>query len=54
VGNHEVAGAKQHPVVMVTNDLTYQVAADAIEQKASVIVSYRKPLIQSAHKTFII
>lgn len=34
---------KQHkPVVMLTNDLTFQVAVDAIAQGASVIVSYRK------------
>lgn len=54
VGNHEVAGADQRPVVMVTNDLTYQVAADAIEQKASVIVSYRKPPIRTLDKAFSI
>lgn len=35
--------AKQNvkPKVLVTNDLTYQVAVDAIKQGASVIVSYR-------------
>ena len=29
-------------MVLVTNDLTFQVAVDAIGQGASVIVSYRK------------
>jgi putative NIF3 family GTP cyclohydrolase 1 type 2 len=41
IGNSEDEASKQKPVVMVTNDLTYQVAIDAIEQGASVIVSYR-------------
>ena len=29
------------PKVLVTNDLTFQVAVEAIEQGVSVIVSYR-------------
>lgn len=41
VGNHEQDSAAKKPVVLVTNDLTYQVAADAIDQGVSVIVSYR-------------
>lgn len=43
VGNHEQESSQKKPIVLVTNDLTYQVAADAIEQGASVIVSYRTP-----------
>lgn len=39
VGNEEAAGTR--PRVLVTNDLTFQVATDAIDQGASVIVSYR-------------
>ena len=30
------------PKVLVTNDLTWQVGVDAIEQGVSVIVSYRE------------
>jgi len=41
VGNSE-EDAKEKKRVMVTNDLTYQVAMDAIKQDVSVIVSYRK------------
>lgn len=40
VANNESQGKKAR--VLVTNDLTYQVAMDAIEQDVSVIVSYRK------------
>lgn len=43
VGNHEQESSQKKPIVLVTNDLTYQVATDAIEQGASVIVSYRTP-----------
>lgn len=32
---------QQSQTVMVVNDLTWQVAVDAIEQNVSVIVSYR-------------
>ncbi|KAF5642652.1 Ngg1p-interacting factor 3 [Fusarium tjaetaba] len=39
VGNSE-NDAKKKKKVLVTNDLTYQVAVDAIEQDVSVIVSY--------------
>lgn len=35
-------GQEQSPKVMVVNDLTWQVAIEAIEQNVSVIVSYRK------------
>ncbi|KAM3548733.1 hypothetical protein MY1884_009052 [Beauveria asiatica] len=42
VGNHEQESSQKRPIVLVTNDLTYQVAMDAIRQGASVIVSYRK------------
>jgi putative NIF3 family GTP cyclohydrolase 1 type 2 len=42
VGNSDSEGEKKKPIVLVTNDLTYQVAMDAIEKGASVIVSYRK------------
>ncbi|KFG82295.1 hypothetical protein MANI_012493 [Metarhizium anisopliae] len=38
VGNSEAEG--RQPKVLVTNDLTWQVAADAIGQNVSVIVSY--------------
>lgn len=41
LGNADTYEKKPKPVVMVTNDLTYQVAIDAISQGASVIVSYR-------------
>ncbi|KAJ6783975.1 hypothetical protein PWT90_06390 [Aphanocladium album] len=43
VGNHEQESSQKKPIVLVTNDLTYQVATDAIQQGASVIVSYRPP-----------
>lgn len=39
VGSEEEKDKK--PKVLVTNDLTFQVAADAISQGVSVIVSYR-------------
>lgn len=39
VGSAEAQGKK--PKVLVTNDLTYQVAVDAIKQDVGVIVSYR-------------
>lgn len=42
VGNSEEDTKKKKKRVLVTNDLTYQVAMDAIEQDVSVIVSYRK------------
>lgn len=41
VDNSEEESKKHKPVVMLTNDLTWQVAVDAIKQGASVIVSYR-------------
>lgn len=41
VGNSEGDAKKRQPSVMVTNDLTFQVAVDAIGQGVSVIVSYR-------------
>ncbi|KID96618.1 UPF0135 protein, partial [Metarhizium majus ARSEF 297] len=41
VGNSEAEG--KQPKVLVTNDLTWQVAADAIGQNVSVIVSYPPP-----------
>ncbi|KAG6011068.1 hypothetical protein E4U21_000099 [Claviceps maximensis] len=47
VDNSEVKG--QQPRVLVTNDLTWQVADDAIKQAASVIVSYH-PFIFSGLK----
>ncbi|OAA82000.1 UPF0135 protein [Akanthomyces lecanii RCEF 1005] len=50
VGNHEQESSQKKPIVLVTNDLTYQVAADAIEQGASVIVSYH-PFIFSGLKS---
>ncbi|KAM0552035.1 hypothetical protein ACHAPJ_008145 [Fusarium lateritium] len=40
VGNSETDTKKGKPRVLVTNDLTFQVAVDAIAQSASVIVSY--------------
>ncbi|KAF4460481.1 Ngg1p-interacting factor 3 [Fusarium albosuccineum] len=40
VSNSETDAKKQEPRVLVTNDLTFQVAVDAIAQSASVIVSY--------------
>jgi putative NIF3 family GTP cyclohydrolase 1 type 2 len=54
VGNSE-EDTKQKKRVLVTNDLTYQVAMDAIEQDVSVIVSYREfpmssnPLCHHSH-----
>ncbi|XWX00017.1 hypothetical protein V2A60_008033 [Cordyceps javanica] len=50
VGNHEQESSQKKPVVLVTNDLTYQVATDAIQQGASVIVSYH-PFIFSGLKS---
>jgi putative NIF3 family GTP cyclohydrolase 1 type 2 len=41
MGNSEADAKKRKPVVLVTNDLTFQVAVDAIGQGASVIVTYR-------------
>ncbi|KAF4977364.1 hypothetical protein FZEAL_6103 [Fusarium zealandicum] len=40
VGNTEIGAEKKKPRVLVTNDLTFQVAVDAIAQSASVVVSY--------------
>ncbi|UPK89497.1 hypothetical protein LCI18_000432 [Fusarium solani-melongenae] len=40
VGNSETDAKKRSPRVLVTNDLTFQVAVDAIAQSVSVIVSY--------------
>ncbi|PFH63025.1 hypothetical protein XA68_10437 [Ophiocordyceps unilateralis] len=48
VGNEGVEGAA--PRVLVTNDLTFQVAVDAIRQGVSVIVSYH-PFIFSGLKS---
>jgi putative NIF3 family GTP cyclohydrolase 1 type 2 len=42
LSNTDAEADKRKPMVMVTNDLTYQVAVDAIEKGASVIVSYRE------------
>lgn len=39
LGNSDAEGKK--PKVLVTNDLTWQVAQDAIKQEVCVIVSYR-------------
>jgi len=50
LSNTDDGATKLKPVVMVTNDLTYQVAVDAIEQGASVIVSYH-PFIFSGLKS---
>ncbi|KEY67915.1 hypothetical protein S7711_02125 [Stachybotrys chartarum IBT 7711] len=50
VGNSDSEGEKKKPIVLVTNDLTYQVAMDAIEKGASVIVSYH-PFIFSGLKS---
>lgn len=41
LGNSETDAKKRKPMVMVVNDLTFQVAVDAIGQGVSVIVSYR-------------
>jgi hypothetical protein len=43
----ETDAKKRKPMVLVTNDLTFQVAVDAIGQGASVIVSYRKTTLPS-------
>ncbi|GAB0134625.1 hypothetical protein EsDP_00002990 [Epichloe bromicola] len=48
VGNPEAQG--QRPRVLVTNDLTWQVADDAIKKRVSVIVSYH-PFIFSGLKS---
>lgn len=45
VGNSEAEGNKRKPMVLLTNDLTFQVAVDAIGQGAGVIVSYRMYLL---------
>ncbi|OAA56056.1 UPF0135 protein [Cordyceps fumosorosea ARSEF 2679] len=50
VGNHEQESSQKKPIVLVTNDLTYQVAIDAIDKGASVIVSYH-PFIFSGLKS---
>jgi len=50
LGNSESDSKKRKPVVLVTNDLTFQVAVDAIGQGASVIVSYH-PFIFSGLKS---
>ncbi|KAK5995696.1 Protein NIF3-like protein [Cladobotryum mycophilum] len=50
IGNSEADAAKRKNVVLVTNDLTFQVAVDAIGQEASVIVSYH-PFIFSGLKS---
>ncbi|RDA91293.1 hypothetical protein CP533_6314 [Ophiocordyceps camponoti-saundersi (nom. inval.)] len=52
LGNEEVEAkpASWSPKVMVTNDLTFQVASDAISQGVSVIVSYH-PFIFSGLKS---
>ncbi len=43
LGNIETAkSSDKAPVVLVTNDLTYAVAQEAVEKGASVIVSYRE------------
>ncbi|KAH7325023.1 NGG1 interacting factor Nif3 [Stachybotrys elegans] len=50
VGNTETDALNKKPVVLVTNDLTFQVAIDAISKSASVIVSYH-PFIFSGLKS---
>ncbi|KOS17933.1 putative GTP cyclohydrolase 1 type 2 [Escovopsis weberi] len=50
VDNTEAGAAKRKPVVLITTDLTFQVAADAIEKGVSVIVSYH-PFIFSGLKS---
>lgn len=50
VGNSETDAKKRMPKVLVTNDLTFQVAVDAIAQSVSVIVSYH-PFIFSGLKS---
>ncbi|EGX96629.1 UPF0135 protein [Cordyceps militaris CM01] len=50
VGNHEQESSQKKPIVLVTNDLTYQVATDAIQKGVSVIVSYH-PFIFSGLKS---
>ncbi|KAI5466848.1 GTP cyclohydrolase 1 type 2/Nif3 [Mariannaea sp. PMI_226] len=50
VGNSETDAGKKEPRVLVTNDLTFQVAVDAIGQSVSVIVSYH-PFIFSGLKS---
>ncbi|KAL2210813.1 NGG1p interacting factor 3 [Sarocladium strictum] len=50
VDNSEQDTKKHKPVVMLTNDLTFQVAVDAIGHGASVIVSYH-PFIFSGLKS---
>merc|ERR1712000_524104 len=50
LSNTDDGATKLKPVVMVTNDLTFQVAVDAIGQGVSVIVSYH-PFIFSGLKS---
>ncbi|CAM1503833.1 Fc.00g014240.m01.CDS01 [Cosmosporella sp. VM-42] len=50
LGNSDTDARKKKPIVLVTNDLTFQVAVDAIGQGASVIVSYH-PFIFSGLKS---
>lgn len=48
LGNIETPETRKpkNPVVLLTNDLTYAVAEEAVQKNASVIVSYREsPLI---------
>ena len=43
LGNIETASSSEKaPVVLVTNDLTYAVAQEAVEKGASIIISYRQ------------
>ncbi|KAK7431523.1 hypothetical protein QQZ08_002014 [Neonectria magnoliae] len=50
LGNSDIDSRKNKPRVLVTNDLTFQVAVDAIGQGVSVIVSYH-PFIFSGLKS---
>lgn len=48
LGNIDTKSSSQKekaPIVLVTNDLTYAVAQEAVEKGASVIVSYRASLL---------
>lgn len=53
LGNIETPDSRQpkSPVVLLTNDLTYAVAEEAIQKNASVIVSYRESPAPSARFT---
>lgn len=55
--NQDRDGPQPNPLVLVTNDLTYQVAHEAVDKGVSTIVSYRTspstPQFQPLHAQLI-